>query len=137
MITVSDFNTHIYAELINAISRDNPEILMSALDAAVQEVKGYLGRYNTQTLFSAAGGNRDSLLLMVLKDVASWHFIALANANIDLELRKTRYDDAINRLKDIQSGKVVYPDWPLADTDEPSSGDNWQVGSRTKRNTHY
>lgn len=137
MLLAGDFNTHLYAELITAISRTDTTVLTSAMAAAEGEARGYLSRYDTATLFTATGTDRDPVLLMYLKDLAAWHFITLANADVDLELRKTRYDDAIAWLKGIQSGKIVYPDWPLPVEETQGDNDLWQVSSRPRRETNY
>ncbi|WP_425628858.1 phage protein Gp36 family protein [Cellulophaga lytica] len=136
-ITKADFNTHIYAELITAIGRDDDTIINAAIAAAISEAKGYLSRYNVAELLSAEDAERDPVLVMYIKDIASWHFISLANANVDLELRKTRYEDAIRWLKNIQAGKVVYQDWPIPTVDNKGDNDIWQIGSQPKRETRY
>lgn len=139
MLTSNDFKTRIYAELIEAIAREDGDILNSAMAAAEAEAMGYLHRYDIDALFGATGTDRDAALLMKLKDIAAWHFIVLANANIDLELAKTRYDEAIKWLRDIQSGKIYYSYWPVPapDADRPNEGDDWLVSSRPKRETHF
>ena len=135
MVTPEDFNTHMYPELIDAISREDDEVLMDAIASAEGQAMGYLSRFDTDFLFGAEEGDRDPTLLMHVKDIAVWHFIALANASTDMELRKTRYDDALRWLKDIQSGKVV-PKWKLAETEQESTG-AFHVSSAPKRPTRW
>lgn len=139
MLLTTDLKTHIYGELVSAISRDDATIMETAIKAAVKQAKGYLHRYDLEELFGAAGSERDELLLMYLKDLAAWHFITLANANIDLELRKTRYDDALKALKEIQAGKVSPEDWPLPTVaeGEQDPGDIFMISSQPKRTTRY
>lgn len=137
MLVKADFNTHIYTELINVIQRNDETILTAAIAAAESEAKGYLSRYDTDSLFAQDGQDRDPALLMRLKDMAAWHFITLANADIDLEVRKTRYDEAKSWLKDVQSGKVHMKDWPLPTEAEPGDNDIIKVSSRTKRDTNW
>ena len=73
------------------------------------------------------------MLLIFLKDIAAWHLVNICNPNIDLKLRKERYDRAITWLKDVQKGNVV-PDLPLL-TNElgVTSGDIILYGSNLKR----
>jgi len=138
MLLENDFNTHLYPELIDAISREDDTLLDDAITAAEQEAKGYLSRYDLDTLFAATGTDRDAALMMRLKDMAVWHYIVLANAGTDLELRKTRYDEAIKWLILIQSGKVWYKDWPLPPSyNSEGQGDLFQVTSQPKRDTRY
>ena len=133
----ADFNTHIYAELIDVIQRNDDTVLNAAMAAAESEATGYLSRYDTDTLFALAGENRDPALLMRVKDIAAWHFVTLANADISIELRKTRYDEAISWLKDVQSGKSHMKDWPLPVEAEPGDNDIIKVSSRTRRDTNW
>ena len=58
----------------------------------------------------------------------------MANVSVDLELAKTRYDDAIKALKDIQKSSIV-PNWPLApDNTNPAP---FEFGSQKKKNHYY
>jgi phage gp36-like protein len=138
MLTEHDFKTRIYPELIDAISREEDHVLDSAMAAAEQEAKGYLHRYDIDALFGATGSDRDAALLMKLKDIAAWHFIVLANADVQLELTKTRYDEAVEWLGKIQSGKIYYQNWPVpVSGTSPNENDSWIVASRPKRTTNF
>lgn len=136
MIVAADFKTHLYAELIEAIDRNDTAVLTAAIDAAKAEARGYLGRYDVDALYAEAGADRDPILLMRLKDIAAWHFINLANANVDLELRKTRYDEAVKWLKEVQRGLVAM-DWPMPAEEEAGDNDVIRVSSRPRRETNY
>lgn len=135
MVTEEDFKTHMYAELIGAIGRNDQTILPQAIKAAEGEAEGYLSRFDTDTLFAAVGEERDPTLLMYVKDMAAWHFITLANPNTDLEFRKTRYEDAVRWLKGIQSGKIVPKGWPPAV--EEGAESFFHVSSSPKRPTRW
>lgn len=135
MVTPEDFNTHLYAELIAAIDRNDEAILNDAIASAEGEASGYLSRYDVDALLSAVDPDRDPTLLMYLKDMAVWHFVTLANPNTDMQLRKTRYDDAINWLKGIQSGKIVQKKWPLEIEEKAESF--FKVDSAPKRPTRW
>lgn len=136
MLTTLDFNTHMYSELIDAISREDEDVLNDAMASAEGEAMGYLSRFDIDTLFSAEDDARDQTLLMRLKDMAIWHFITLANPNTDMEFRKTRYEEALSWLKGIQSGKIVPKGWPLA-TNEDEEGGFFYVSSAPKRPTRW
>lgn len=133
-ITKEDYNTVIYEELIDAITRDQDNILEKASKAAVQQAKGYLSRFDINALFSAEGGDRDDVLVMYVKDLAAWHFIALANANINAEMLRLRYEDAIRELGKIQTAKVVPDGWPSA---EAPSNSFFHFASQPRRGTSY
>lgn len=138
MITKEDFNTHLYTEIINVISRDNDALLTDAINGAEGEAKGYLSRFDLEILFGKTGTNRDNVLVMYLKDIAVWHFIPVANPNIDIDYRETRYNNAIKWLEKIQSGKIVPVGWVLASTTDDTITDGaFLVSSAPKRETRF
>jgi len=122
-IEISDIKTHLYEEIVVAIDRDDEDILQASIDAAVSEAKGYLADYDIATIFSNTGAERHPLLLIFIKDIAVWHFLNLSNPSADMELRKNRYERAVQWLKGVQK-KDICPDLPLI---EPSTTE--QVGS--------
>lgn len=137
-ITKEDFKTHMYAGIINAISDDDDEMLMDAIATAMAEAGGYLNRYDTDVIFNStdsADKAKYSNLRTYIKDLAKWHFINICNVSIDLELAKTRYDEAIARLKEIQSGKVSPKGWALLTESEDEAA--FVVASRPKRGNYY
>lgn len=135
MLLKEDLKTHLYAEQITTISRNDEDLLNNAISAAVGEAKGYLSRYDIATIFEATNENRDATLLMYLKDMATWNFITLANAAADLEFREARNKQAVNWLKGIQAGKIVPFGWPL--TVDETKDSFFHVTSSTKRETNY
>ena len=133
----ADFKTHIYSEIIAAIDRDDEDLLDDAIATAEGIAKSYLSRFNITTLFSAAGSDRDPVLLMYCKDMAVWHFCVLANPSISLEHIRDRNDDAIKELGKMQSGKVVPDGWPLAAVAEGETNSMIDVNSAEKRETNW
>lgn len=136
-VTPQELYTHLYEESVAAISGNDERLLASAISAAVGEVKGYLHKYDTDKLFGATGDERDSLLLLWVKDVAVWHYINIANPGVDFEVRKTRYEYVRAILKDIQ--KEYY----LPDFQRKTGGDGkientsgFRIGSNVKRKNH-
>lgn len=130
--------SHIYGEIQNAITREDEDLLGQAINAAVSEVSSYLNRYDVNAIFSATENQRHPLILLYTKDIAAWHFIQLANASIDLDLRERRYELATGWLTKVQAGKVT-PDLPIpAPEDEDSQfGDEIRYGNARKRNRGY
>jgi len=134
-LTPEELKTHLYGENVDAITRDDDTIVTASVDGAIAEAKGYLGDYNTDTIFGATGSNRNALLLIFVKDIAVWHLINLSNPGIDFELRQKRYDAAIAWLKGVQKG-VVTPDLPKTAISETNPG-TISYGSNPKRIQHF
>jgi phage gp36-like protein len=135
-LSQEELKTHLYAENINVISRDDETILQAAIDAACQEAKSYLAAYNTTEIFAAVGSDRNALLLIFIKDIAVWHFINLCNAGTELQLRQDRYERAIDWLKAVQRGDVS-PDLPKIIEDGKEKNGIITFGSNPKKNQHF
>lgn len=134
-ITKQDFLTHMYEGIIDTISDNDEEMLMDAIATAMAEVGGYLNRYDTDVIFESTDKIKYANLRTYIKDIAKWHFINICNVSIDLELAKTRYDDAIKRLKEIQSGKLSPKGWALLSEVEDEGA--FVINSRPKRGNYY
>lgn len=111
-LSIQELSSHLRIESIYAIIRNDETIALAAIDGAIAEAKGYLTRFDVDALFSATDDNRHKLLLIFVKDIAAWHLINIVNPNIDIKLRKERYERAIAWLKDVQAG-IVQPDFPV------------------------
>lgn len=130
MITIDELKTHLYVEQIEAISGTDDTIITAAIDAAISEAKGYLHKYDLSAIFSAAGDDRNKLLVLFLKDIAIYHYINLANPGTDYKERKDRYTRAIAWLEAVQAGQVV-PDLPLAtQPDNTMGGVTWSANPK-------
>jgi hypothetical protein len=134
-LTPDDLKTHIYGEVVEAITDGDEDILPTAIAAAIGEAKGYMSRYDYETIFASEGDTKDPILLLYVKSMAKWHFIQLANPNIDYEDTKTRYEMATKWLDKIQAGKIVPPSWPLKNNPVEEST-FFHVKSNPKRGTH-
>lgn len=136
-LEVSELTSHVRSESLASIIRDDEAIAQAAIDGAISEAKGYLSRFDTAIIFGAVTDARHQLLVIFLKDIAVWHLVNICNPNIDLKLRKERYDRAIKWLEGVQRGNIV-PDLPLAVDDEGiTTGDIIMYGSNAKRTNHF
>lgn len=151
----SDLQTHIYGENIDTITRCEDTVVTRAISAGIAEAKSYLSRYNVAYLFwdgitvpdpvpswwyIGIKPITDENLKNKVKDLAAWHLVKLANPNINLELFRTAYEDAIDWFKLVQSGKATPQDWPrqVDDPDTPyAEGGSIQWTSNPKRSNHF
>lgn len=133
-LTTTDINTHLYGEQVTAITGDNTDILLNAINAAEAEARGYLTAYDIDTELARTGSDRNPLLVIIVKDIAVWHFINICNVNTSLELRRDRYARAIDWLKEVQKG-AVNPGLPaLPEADQTGT---ILYHSNPKRTNHY
>ena len=137
----ADLKTHIYIAIITEIDRGDTTIIPLQIDAAISEAKSYCSRFDLVKLFdpAATGFVDDKNLLDKVKDLACWKIIKLANPNVNMELFRTNYEDAISWFEKVQSGKAD-PGWPVPADDVDSDikeGSQVQMQSNTKRENHY
>jgi hypothetical protein len=136
-VNVDELYTHLYPESIDAISGNDERLLQTALSTGIAEVKTYLHKYDLDKLFGATGDDRNDQLVMIVKDVALWHYINIANPGINYEDRLMRYKFQIAVLQGIQKGELV-PDFPVkTDPDgNPENNTGFRVTSNPRRDNH-
>lgn len=133
-LSTVELSTHLYEENVEIINRGDDTITQAAIDAAIAEAKGYLGAYDVAATFAAIGAARNALLLLFVKDIATWHFLVLCNAGAELKLRQDRYERAIAWLKAVQRGDVR-ADLPLEE--EAEGAGTIIFGSNPKKEQHF
>lgn len=131
----ADLKTVMYEEIINTITRDEDDLIEDVIESAIGEAEGYLERFNTDALFEATGNSRHPTLLMYVKDIFVWHFLAVANPDTDLDFREKRYKSAIHWLTKIQAGKSTPKGFPLSTVE--TTNEAFTVSSDTKRETSF
>ncbi len=142
IINASDLATNIYPEVINEITRNDSTITTTAISAAIQETKMYLGRYDLVQLFGTDTINPtldDPYLKALVKDIACWHLLRLCNSGASYTAYRTAYLDAIEVLKNIMNGKAQPQGWLYVDTtmEVTAKGDSINWSSNVKRNNYY
>ena len=141
-LQTSDLYTVIYQSIIDEISQGDATIPTRAISAAIAEASGYLSHYDLVALFGTDSTDPtypDDWLLCLVKDLAAWYIIKLANPNIDYTHIRTCYNDAIDTLAKIQKGDITPQSWPLyvppTSRDEPGTPVAWNSGPR--RHNHF
>lgn len=143
IISPSDLSTHLYAEIAEEITRGDNTVATQSITEAIEEVKAYLSKYDLKAMFGSvadatAPTYTDNFIKSIVKDVAIWHYINLANPNINYENARTRYQDAIKKLEKIMRGEMTPQGWPfyIPPSNDPTPGNAVWWGSTTKRDTH-
>ncbi len=136
LISKADFTSHIYDGVINAISNDDDTKLDTAILAATTQAFGYLSRFDTEAINNATAEEKPkyAALILYIKDIAKWHFIAVCNVNIDLALAERRYEFAVAELLKIQQGKTTPKGWALVNPETPAT--SFSITSRPKRGNY-
>jgi phage gp36-like protein len=137
-LTKEDLSMALYEEVIDAISRDDDGNVQAAIDGAIEEVASYLNDYDDIVIFSKSGDDRHPLVLIYAKDIAVWHFIAIANPAVEMDVREKRYNAAIAWLKRVQKRDIKPRYLPLKPTEgaNPTGVKRIIMGSNPKRQNH-
>lgn len=136
-LTPAEIKSHLKDEIVADINEGDTTLLQQAIDAAISEMRGYISFYDVAAILATTGTEREPILLMFTKDIAVWHFINLGNANIEMELRETRYKNAISWLKDVQKG-IAVPNLPVPTSEDTTAQlGKIKYGSNPRRITSY
>lgn len=133
-ITTEELKTHLYNETIQAVAGSDTTLLTAAVKGAEAEMRGYLAaKFDLTDVFETAvtENRRDDLLVIFCKDIAVWHFIALANPGVDFDVREKRYNAAVAYLKGVVKGDIN----PVLKVSASVPG-AVQSGSNPKRTNH-
>lgn len=138
-ITEQDYRTAI-DEREQAIISQYPAEWMQAEEVAREVAAGYLrSRYDIAQAYAKKGHERNPRLVLAIVHIALYQMIHRLPQNMGLERWKTRYEETIQWLEDVQAGKTT-PDLPLLT--DPTTGDTLpsgalRFGSIEKSTYHY
>ncbi len=117
----NDYAVVIGEAALKVISHASPENIVKAETEAIEEISGYLRPvYDTDAIFSAQGKNRNPIIVMRTADITLYHLAASLPQKMGVEIRKERYERAIEWLEGVQSGKII-PDLPTVEEDDHTS----------------
>lgn len=117
-LNVNDYAVVIGEEALKVVSRASEENRANAELEAIEEISGYLRPvYDCNAIFSAEGDARNRLIVMRTADIALYHLVASLPQKMGMEIRKERYERAIEWLEGVQSGKII-PDLPTVEEDD-------------------
>lgn len=135
-LTIEELKTHAYEEEIDAIIRDDETIALASIDIAIEFASSKLmKRYDVEEIFKKEGNQRNALLLKVVKDIAVWELIGLANPSVDYEDKKFRYQQSIDWLTAIYKG--MNANLPILEDNNQSSTSSFSINSNPKRTNHF
>lgn len=146
-LEISELRSALKTEKIQVIASNDDLIIQEAINAGITDVKSRLTppskkkaldgrlRYDVDALFGQQGSERNPLILAYTKVAAIWHLIIRSNAGVDYAIIESRYDRAVEYLKDLASGAASDLTIPQLPPDEGESETKlFRVGSRRKFN---
>lgn len=132
VLNMNDILTVIDQATLNTVTGNDNTLLDRVEQQAIDEMSGYIDvRYDASKVFS----NRSSIspaVKMYLIDIILYHLHSRISPDHIPELRKERYQSAVNWLEKIADG-FINPDLPLKDIDNKTP---LRFGSGEKQ-SHY
>ena len=139
-ISKEDFDATVHRDILEAITRQDDAVVEICTDRAISEMRCYLsGRYDCDAVFSATGKERNQLVLMMLTDMAVYHLFCLHNPQKLSQMRKDRYERAVEWLKAVRRGDISVDGLPTAQKspEEATASSPYQMRSNKKRQNHF
>lgn len=136
-INPEDYDASIHGEILSRLTRDDDAIVEICEDRAIAEMRGYLSaRYDVDAIFSAEGSARNQLILMMAIDIAVYHLFSIHNPKNMSQIRKDRYERAVEWLKQVAGFKITIDGAPKLPEEELKQNSPWLMSSNPKRTCH-
>ena len=138
----AELNTVATDEIINKIINNNDAIVEDIILESIDVIATYLYQYfDTDTIFSKTGHNRNRTVLKHLKGIVIYEIYTRRTKQMN-EVAKSRYDEAMLWLEKVSEGKIK-PPLPIRtlDTDGDGTPDTpatfMKLGSNKKYKNHF
>ena len=141
-IQLSDYDATIHREILDSLLRgdaaEGNAVIEVCENRAVATVRSLIGtRYDCDSIFSATGDERNVLVLKVCVDIAVYEIFCQHNPYKMSQVRKDRYDDAMQWLRDVRDFNANIEGAPLLPGDDQERNSRWLIGSDPKRDMYF
>lgn len=136
-VQLSDYDASIHREILDALTRDDDTVVEICEDRAIAEMRCYLSkRYDCDRIFSALGDDRNQLVLMMVIDIAVYHIFCIHNPLKLSQIRKDRYERAVEWMKAVAREDISIEGAPLLPEEQRLSASSFRIRSNPKRVSH-
>ena len=137
-VQLSDYDASIHREILDALVRDDETVVEICEDRAIAEMRCYLSRrYDCDRIFSATGDGRHPLVLMLFFDIAVYHIFSIHNPQKLSQLRRDRYDRAVEWMKAVAAEDISIEGAPLLPEEQRAAHAPFRISSNPKRHCHW
>lgn len=141
-IQLSDYDSTIHRDILDSLLRgdaqDGQKVVEDCELTAIAEMKSYLDKaYDVERIFAAEGEERHPLVLSMAKDIAVYHIFCIHNPYKMSQVRKDRYQRAVDWLKGVAKGELTVSGAPRLPEEEAAQKSPWQVENNDLRTTHF
>lgn len=133
-VDIKDYDASVHREILDALVRDDETLVEICEDRAIAEMRGYLSkRYDCNSIFSASGEERNQLILMMVIDIAVYHIFCIHNPQKLSQVRKDRYERAVEWMKAVANEEVSIDGAPLLPEEDRARKSALMFKSNPKR----
>ena len=137
-IQLTDYDASIHREILDAITREDKTIVEICEGRAISQMRGYLSRrYDCDAIFSATDKERHELILMNAIDIAIYHLFSIHNPKNISQIRKERYDRAMEWLNRVSKNQINIDGAPLLPEEDRRAKSTFIFRSNPKRVNHF
>ena len=141
-IQLSDYDATIHREILDSLLRgdatEGTAVIEVCENRAVATVRSLIGaRYDCDSIFSATGGERNVLVLKVCLDIAVYEIFCQHDPYKMSQVRRDRYDDAMQWLRDVRDFNANIEGAPLLDEGRRKDNSRWLIDSHPQRDTYF
>ncbi len=140
-IELTDYDASIHREILDALLRQDATesaVIEVCENRALAVIRSLIGtRYDCDKIFAETGDNRNQLVLRVALDIAIYEIFCQHNPYKMSDIRKERYDDAMEWLREVRDYKANIDGAPLLPEDTLSDNSPWQIESDRLAATHF
>lgn len=120
-LTQNDYLQVIQEDILIMVTENNPTNRLMAENSSMEQMKSYLcTRYDVEAIFAATGAQRNSLIVQLLIDISLYHLHARIDPEMIPDIRRERYKNAIEWLKDVANELINPVGLPLLTADDGS-----------------
>lgn len=141
-IQLTDYDPTIHREILDSLLReqaaDGNAVMEVCENRAISTVRSMLdSRYDCDAIFSATGDERNVLVLKVCLDIAVYEIFCQHNPYKMSQIRRDRYEDAMQFLRDVHDYKANIEGLPELPEEELAEKSPWLIDSQRQRNMYY
>lgn len=133
-VNIEDYDASVHREILDALTRDDASLVEICEDRAIAEMRCYLSkRYDCDAIFSAQADERNQLVLMMVIDIAIYHLFSIHNPQKMSQIRKDRYDRAVEWMRAVADEEISIEGAPLLPEEERAAKAPLMFKSNRKR----
>ena len=137
-VELTDYDASIHRDILDALVREDETVIEVCEDRAIAEMRCYLSkRYDCDRIFSATAESRNQLVLMMVIDIAVYHIFCIHNPQKLSQVRKDRYERAVEWMKAVAHEDISIEGAPLLPEGLRADNANFQIQSNRKRTNHW